>query len=193
MDLLGYLEESFDGTAEAMMDDELSLKLAITYFDDRPIDDLRSYCTVGLSVAPIERDGREYRQELMFVTYNEIDRRTIANFLGAFAEDILKRGRAVVRGDIVTPREPVILGTLMNSVFVCRPVALVAYGAEVFDEAEPPIDFWWLVPIHDDEAQYARANGCEALEFALSNSYLSLWDLRRPSVFSAEGRAMKEQ
>ena len=192
IDLLGYLESSFDGKAEAMIDDDLALRVAITYFDDRPIDGLRSYCTLGLSVAPLERGGATFRQELMFVTHYEIDKRAIANFIGSFAEDIVKRGRAVLRGDVVTPREPVILGTLMNFVFVCRPVALVAYGAGVFDEAEPPIDFWWLVPIHDDEAQFARTNGCEALEFALSNSYIPLWDLRRPSVFSAEGKAIKE-
>ena len=189
MDLLGYLEESFDGTAEAMIDDDLALRLAITYFDDRPIWGLRSYCTLGLSVAPLERDGGTYRQELMFVAHDDIDRRRIANFLGGFAEDILRRGRAMARGDVVTPREPVILGTLMNFVFVCRPLVLVAGGRVCLTKREPPIDFWWLVPIHDDEAQFARAQGCEALEFALSNSYLQLWDLRRPSVFSPEARS----
>jgi hypothetical protein len=71
-----------------MIDDELALRLAIAYFDDRPIDGLRSYCTLGLSVAPLERDGGSFRQELMFVTHDDIDRRTIANFLGSFAEDI---------------------------------------------------------------------------------------------------------
>jgi hypothetical protein len=76
---------------------------------------------------------------------------------------------------------------------VCRPLILAAYGAEVFEETEPPTDFWWLVPIHDDEAQFARTQGCEALEFALSNSYLQLWDLRRPSVFSPEARALKDE
>ncbi len=193
MDLLGYLEESFDGTAEALIDDDLALSLAITYFDDRPIDELRSYCTVGLSVAVLERDGGRYRQELMFVIYDDVDRRTIAAFLGSFAEDIMRRGRAVARGDVVTARGPVILGTLMNLIFVCRPIVLAGGGPEVFDETEPPIDFWWLVPIHDDEAQFARVNGWQALEFALDNSYLQLWDLRRPSVFSDEARALKNE
>jgi hypothetical protein len=193
MDLLGYLEKSFDGKAEAMIDDDLALRLAVTYFDDRPIWDLRSYCTLGLSVATLERDGEMYRQELMFVAYNEIDKRRIVNFLGGFAEDIVRRGHAVVRGDVVTPREPVVLGTLMNFVFVCRPIVLESAGAAVFEDAEPPIDFWWLVPIHDDEAQFARTNGYEALEFALSNSYLPLWDLHRPSVFSPEARALQDQ
>ena len=46
MALLGYLDESFDGTAEAMIDDDLVLRLAITYFGDRPIEGLRSYSTL---------------------------------------------------------------------------------------------------------------------------------------------------
>ena len=129
----------------------------------------------------------------MFVTHNDIETRKIAIFLGGFAEDIMRRARAVVRGDVVTPREPVVLGTLMNFVFVCRPVALESMGATVLEEADPPIDFWWLVPIHDDEAQYARTKGCEALEFALSNSDVQLWDLHRPSVFSAAARELHDE
>ena len=50
IDLLGYLEESFDGTAEGMIDDDLGMRLAITYFNDRPITELRSYCTMGLDL-----------------------------------------------------------------------------------------------------------------------------------------------
>jgi hypothetical protein len=82
---------------------------------------------------------------------------------------------------------------LMTSIFVCRPVVLESYGPKTIEDADPQIDFWWLVPVHDDEAHYARSQGFEALEFALSNSYLQLWDLKRPSIFSTEAKRIKQQ
>jgi hypothetical protein len=122
LDLWGVLVESFGREPEAMIDDDSDVRVAVTYYDDRPIEGLRSYCTLGLSVHELERDGRSYRQEMMFVTHDDVDLKRTVAFLGTFVEDIVHRRRALVRGDVVTPGHLPRLGMLMTSIFVCRPV-----------------------------------------------------------------------
>jgi len=178
--LIDHLESNLGTTVVGWKDDDAAVDVAIAGFEDRPVSGVQMYCTMGLSFHPLPLGGKLVRQELIFAADDRFEGVRIAACLSMLAEDIVRRQRPLMRGEIIGTRSPIILGTLMEQLFACSPVPLTDSLA-VCEQTDPPTIFTWVLPIHDNEAHLARSRGWQALEAALADKD-DLWDLRRRPV-----------
>jgi hypothetical protein len=105
----------------------------------------------------------------------------VASFLSTFANSIVSSGRGLLRGDVIGPSGPIILGSLLNSVYSAIPM-IFPERFFVFEGTVPETIFPWVIPIHEDEANYIRANGWIKFEELLEQENPELWDLSRKSI-----------
>jgi len=125
--------------------------------------------------------GRDVRQEFIFAAYDRFESTHVASFLQTFAEFVVEEHRALRRGQVIGPSEPVIPGIRLNAVYTAIPV-LHDERLRTFDGTRPPTIFAWIVPIHEEEADYVRERGWEAFEERLEANDGDLCDLERESV-----------
>jgi hypothetical protein len=149
---------------------------------DQPWEGVSAFVTLGLSHhVLVMESGREVRQELLFAAEDRFPDAAIASFLQTFGEFVLRRHRALLRGDVVGPSEPVIPGTRLNGVYAAIPV-LHDERLRTFEGTRPPTVFVWVVPIHGAEAEFVRKQGWEIFEDRLESSDVNLCDLRREPI-----------
>ena len=81
------------------------------------------------------------------------------------------------------PQSSVIVGALIVGflVFITMKGELGKY-LETLGAGEDMVRFLWLIPITTAEAEFARANGREALEQRFDAAPLRYWDVRRTSI-----------
>jgi hypothetical protein len=125
--------------------------------------------------------GRDVRQELVVAADDRFESTHIASFLETFSEFIVKEHRALLRGEVIGPSEPVIPGVRLNAVYTAIPV-LHDERLRTFDGTKPATVFVWIVPIHEEEATFVRERGWEAFEERLEAADPDLCDVDRESV-----------
>lgn len=126
-------------------------------------------------------DGRYIRQELVFTAYRNFQSEQIASFLSTFAEYLVSANKALLHGDFIGPETPIIFGTVLNSIYSTVPMIFEEDFA-VFHDSSPPTVFVWIIPIHEEEANYIRFNGWDKFEDLLEREDPELWDLTRVPV-----------
>jgi hypothetical protein len=150
--------------------------------EDCPAAGATAYVTLGLSDHILHApSGRQYRQELLGASYARYaDLRPEANLL-TVAHDLLGEHRALLRGEVVGPRGPLVSGSPLEAYYCSLPVyfpdALATFGGSV-----PATVFIWLVPISHAEAHYVWEHGWEKFEDLLVERDPDLLDLMRPSL-----------
>ena len=156
--------------------------LQVVRFPDQPDPGVVTYATLGLSEHLLAMPGgREVRQELVFAAYERYSSDAIASFLLTFAEFIRSRHRALLRGDVVGPADPIIPGVEMTAVYSSLPVVW-RDGFATHRGATPPTVLVWLIPLRSEEAGRVKAGGWNAFEDRLEASDADLFDLDRPAV-----------
>lgn len=182
MNLIQHLEHYLGEISYGWKDSGSNSSPTVAAFYNHPFDDINTYVTVGMSDLVLQMGNhRTIRQELVFFAYRNFEGKKVASFLSTFAESIISSNRALLRGDVVGPSGPIILGSLLNSVFSAIPMILPD-SFSVFEDSVPKTVFSWVIPIHEEEANYIRANGWSNFEVLLERKNPELWDLHRTSI-----------
>jgi len=156
--------------------------IPVTMFPNQPRPGIVTYSTLGLSKKPLPLPGgRTVRQELVVSVDASYDPKIVASFLITFADYIRKQDRALLRGDVVGPSEPLIPGVKARAVYAAIPVFFSDEFA-TFRGSEPPTVFVWLIPLPAEDAEYVKATGWESFEDRLEKADINFWNLDRPAL-----------
>ncbi len=179
--MIKHLEDHLGKINFGWKDPSIGRNLQVVSFANTPFDGVTTYSTLGLSEQILPMGTNLIRHELIFSAYNRFNSEEIASFLSTFAESMVKDNKALLQGDCVGPSSPVILGTLLNSIFVSHP-SIINKDLSVYYGSAPPTIFAWVVPIHEAEAEFIRAKGWKAFDSLLEEKDPDLWDLHRTAI-----------
>lgn len=150
---------------------------------------VRSFSTIGLSkddlVSP--RSGRKLRLELLAGERGGPGTDFLPGLVGQVAEEVVTSGRAVLRGDVIGPRGPLVPGSRMEAWYAASPVYYDDDFAGVDLDDGHRAAIVWLAPISRCEAEFVSTNGWRAFEDELIKDDPDLLDLHRPEL-SLTGR-----
>ena len=99
--------------------------------------------------------GRTVRQELVVSVDSSYEPKAIASFQLRLRAGIKNQDRALLRGDVVGPSEPLILGVKARAVYAAMPV-FFPDESQPFLGSEPPTVFVWLIPLPAEDAEYVK-------------------------------------
>ena len=156
--------------------------IQVVQFLDQPQKDVVTYTTLGLSSTPLPmKQGRTVRQELLVSVDSSFESKSIASFLVTFAEYVRAQNRALLRGDVVGPSEPLIPGARASAVYAAMPVFFDDDFA-TYRGSSPPTVLVWLIPLPFEDADLVKTRGWEAFENELESTAVDFWDLNRSPV-----------
>jgi hypothetical protein len=166
---LGLINEGWGDTSE----------IKVVAFRDQPHQGVVTYLTLGLSdyLLPMTH-GRKVRQELLVSVYSRYNSKDVAAFLVSFSEYIVSQNRALLRGDVVGPSQPLVPNVSANAVYASIPV-FFEDDFRTFDGSSPPTVFVWLIPLPSSDAEFVKQSGWDAFEDRLEASEVDFWDLDR--------------
>ena len=159
-------------------------EINVALFENQPEVGVSTYVTMGLSRQALDlSDSKSVRMELLTSVYREYDRDEVAGFLQTFAESLADRGRALRRGDVVGPGEPLISGVSASCIYAAIPVFFDDDFATL-RETDSSTVLVWVMPVLKEEAHFIRSYGWDPFETALEESSVDFWDLdREPLAF----------
>ncbi|MEV4148370.1 suppressor of fused domain protein [Amycolatopsis sp. NPDC049691] len=102
--------------------------------------------------------------------------------LGQVAEELLASHEALLRGDVVGPRGPLVPGSEMQALYAAIPVYQDDDFAAVDLADGTRAAIVWLVPISAGEAAYVASHGWKAFEDELVRHDPDLLDLGRAEL-----------
>lgn len=150
----------------------------VALFRDRPQPGVNAFVTLGLSRHVLQMPKGDIREELLCCAGSEFSADRIAQFLGSLGDHVALTHRALLRGSVVGPGNPIIPDLPMRYVYVSAPTVLPD-SFEQFDESVPATVFPWVIPIYDYEADFVRTNGWSSFEDLLEAREPDLYDLAR--------------
>lgn len=185
MSILEHIEAHLGKIDRGWVLSNQSTNVQVVRLLNEPVSGVATYCTVGLSDAALRLRGTKLvRQEFLFLAHERFDPESIASFLLTFSNFVKRSGKALLRGEVVGPTNPVVPGVEMNAIYAAIPVGVFDDKIATYSESEPPTVFVWLVPIRSSEADFVRSHGWSRFEDILERKNPNLWDLSRPSVVS---------
>ena len=139
--------------------------------------------TLGLSNIPLksETTGKAIRHELVLLVRDVPGARGLVGVLQQIGRGAIGSQSALLRGDFIAPRSPLIAGSPLEGFYVSLPVFLPDAFA-VHDPGGENIVFAWLVPISRSEAQFVSENRGGPFEDLLVERDPDLFDLERESL-----------
>jgi len=149
---------------------------------DSPVAGVTSYATLGLSDWPLMDDGQEYPVRVEFLgacagSYNQF-----ANVLSTAAFNVIKDDWFVYPGrifpDVVAMYYPAF--PMKHLLFVPPFLWEESFSTQEFPDKT--VAWLFAVPISEDEMQYARIDGADALEELFEHKQIDVFDLERTSV-----------
>lgn len=182
MTIIQHLETHLGEISKGWRDKHSKNRIQVVEFHNQPFDGVVTYITLGLSdvVFSIAED-KKIRQELVFSSYKRFSSEQIASFLSTFADHLVAKDKGLLRGDVFGPSSSIILGTLLNSVYAAIPVVFDE-SICVYKETTPPTVLVWIIPIHEEEANFIRTAGWNKFEELMEEEDPDLWDLGRTSL-----------
>ena len=157
--------------------------LPVAYFPDQPHPGVTTSVTLGLSRTPLPMpDGRLVRLELLFSAYDSFSAIEISGFLCSFADYIVSQNRALVRGDVVGPSDPLFKGVTATAVYATHPVHF-SETLWVLEDTSPPTVIVWVMPLPGVEAAFIKTRGWDEYESLLELADPDLWDPNRKPIF----------
>jgi hypothetical protein len=118
----------------------------------------------------------------LFAAHDEYPSPEIASFLLTFAESLQGRKRALERGDVVGPGQPLVSDVAANSVYAAIPVIFPAELATFSNHRGETVVIAWLLPLVPNEAELVRSVGWNRFEDLLESVNPDLLDLNRSSI-----------
>jgi hypothetical protein len=147
---------------------------------DVPFRGATTLTTLGLSRQHLS-GGSGPHQELLLHLRTEPLPENAAGVLFQLAGEMIRKGWALDRCDVIGPRGPLFDGSAMSALYATLPL----YMPEEFEVCEEPdrvISMIQLVPITAGEAAFGRARGGQAFEERLVAQDADLTDVDRASV-----------
>ena len=104
-------------------------------------------------------------------------------FMLRFADLVLSKHEALLRGQVIGPGKSLFSHSEMNAIYISIPV-IFEEGFNTFEGSSPPTVLVWLVPIFADEARYVEKYGWGKFEDILEQKNPDLWNIERQSVIA---------
>jgi hypothetical protein len=167
--------------AERAFAEEAEREFKIARFDGQPVRAAETHVTLGVSEVPlVAPDPARVRQELLFTCYKRHSA-SPQDLLHVVAGDVMRDGRALLRGQVLGPAGPLFPGSRLEALYCGVPV----YFDDGFHElhsTEPPTVLMWLIPVARTEAKFVATEGWRRFEDALVEIDPDLLDLEREAV-----------
>lgn len=142
------------------------------------------YATLGVSRHALHSptSGRPLRLELVMLITAVSASSAWASLLHQVAGELLASHTAVLRGEVIGPRGPLVPHASTRALYASVPTLLPDDFATCRLEDAADVALVWLIPITADEAGYVAAHGWDAFEDLLVESDADLTDPHRASV-----------
>lgn len=182
MTLISHLEHSLGEIDQGWKAKDGAGLVQVVRFTNQPFNGVMTYVTLGLSntLLPMSQ-GREIRQELIFSAYDKFSAEEIVSFMLSFCDYILAQNKALLRGDIVGPSDPLIPNVAVDSVYASIP-AIFDERLSTYRGSSPNTVMVWLIPLRKDETNFVRTNGWSQFEDILERENPDLMELNRMST-----------
>jgi antitoxin YqcF len=185
-DLAHRLRDLFGGTPKVWRyrDDDDVEWVDILSSDDRPQPGLTSYATLGMSRFDNEvttADDVPIRVELVAACQSEFT--AMANVLATCAFNVAS-GKFSITPDVIIPDAIRVNDDTvpMKHALLTTPFLWGDGQPETITEPDTVIAFLQVVPVGDDEFEFARENGVDALTDRYEERQIDIFDINRPSV-----------
>ncbi len=164
----------FDGRSEEAL---------ILRAPDCPVEGVTSYGSIGLSSVPQRVGDRSVPVELIGACASDVS--TFGDVIASCVVTRIVTGANLVYGTLIEE-----LRTLRSISSTLRHVVLVApflwdsFGGGIAKDRVGERDIFWLMvlPITDEERNYLRNNGIDALESLFEEAEIDVFDINRPSA-----------
>jgi hypothetical protein len=154
----------------------------VCLFRDQPSPGVITLATIGLSNTVLAMSAeRKVRQELLLAVRDDLPAEELAKLLIDVAELLIKRGRALLRGDIVRLGDRVAADSAADALYASIPVAFPDGLATLMDST-PATVVVWLIPLQPPEAAFVESSGWSDFEERLEAANPDLFDPERESV-----------
>jgi hypothetical protein len=172
--------ESYLGTIHrGWQDTATDSGIQVVSFANQPEEGVTTFVTLGLSRSILNLgDIYTIREELITSASNALSPDSVAGFLLSVAEDLQRSKRALLRGEVLGPGQPVTSEATLTAVYVANPSPF--HPALTDFRSEPPaIIFAYLIPISGQEASLIQSHGWRWFEAELENQNPDVWDWAR--------------
>ena len=139
------------------------------------------FVTLGLSREALKSpvSDKLIRHELVMVLAGSHPNGPAPGILQQVGRECLASGKALLRGDVIGPRGPLVDGSALEALYVASPVCLPDAFATYAGGDDQQVVFAWLIPIAGSELEYVRSHGWNAFEDGLVEAQPDLTDLYR--------------
>jgi hypothetical protein len=181
MNVAEHLERHL-GTMEQGWSSKSLPGVQVCWFRDQPDPGTNTLSTLGLSNTVLSMPrNRSVRQELLITVRDGEPVEELAKLLLGVTEEVQRRRRALLRGDVVPLGESICAHATADALYAAIPVVFPDALATLRDSS-PPTVIVWLIPIRPPEAELIRASGWSVFEDRLEATEADLFDLCRESV-----------
>jgi hypothetical protein len=181
--LIQHLETFLGPIAGGWTEDAAGARLPfqVVRFEGRPRGNVVTYAILGLSRHVLELPSKTVRQELVMAVDRAFATTDVVGVLATVGELLLERHMALLRGEVLPPRDPLVAGSRLDALYAAQPVMLPDEFA-VFAGSDPPTVFVWLVPVSAREAAIIGSHGWDWFEEQLVAQQPDLFDLARGDI-----------
>ena len=161
--------------------DNVQMPFQVIQTTEGAISGICCYSTIGLSHFDLASSTSEkiIHQELFIAVNDTFNPRNIPSILQGVGQQRLQFNTALLRGQVIGPREGVVIA---DTIFSALYVAMPAYWPDQFATCKVDarsIVFAWLVPITATEAKFIDVHGWSAFEDTLCDTHIDMCDLCR--------------
>jgi hypothetical protein len=180
-----HYEQHLGEIARGWFDETRIHGIQVVNFENQPESGVNTYATLGLSDHIIELSGSKFiRQELLISANDTTSSDAVAGLVLSLAEHVVRRGSALLRGEVIGPGVPVVAGSTLTAIYVTDPSPFEKSLTE-FSSELPATVFAYLIPITKAEARLVSDMGWRWFEDQLEQQNPDIWDLVRSETIQA--------
>jgi hypothetical protein len=127
------------------------------------------------------RENRRVRQELLFAVQDNRDAGEFVKLLFHVAENLIRTGHALLRGDIIPLCSSIAPGSAADTLYASIPVVFPE-GLATLNDSMPATVFVWLIPLQSPEVAFVKSSGWSEFEDRLEIADPNLFNLYRSSI-----------
>ncbi|RNG19599.1 suppressor of fused domain protein [Streptomyces botrytidirepellens] len=186
MKLIEHLEERLGAIRHGWSYNESGrpMPFKVACLGDGPMPDIDSYATVGLSQTDLisRTSGRIIHQEIFISVDSKYTDGPYPGILQQIGLELIREDEALLRGDVIGPRDPILPGSKIEAFYAAIPVYYDKEFAAVRIEGGVEVVITWLVPITRKEAEFVSRQGWERFEDEVVRHDPEFHDLFRDEI-----------
>lgn len=174
--------EKYLGEISTGWSDNNSPGIQIVLFKSQPSLSTNTYSTLGLSNSVLTIKGtKKVRQELLLSVNGLLGTNVWTNLLLFISSEMVQKSRALLRGELIEFKEPIINGSDFYGIYVTIPV-LFDSNFQVYSNGDSEVVLVWLIPVTRNECIFIHNYGWSKFEDLLEEKNIDLTNLERESV-----------